>query len=124
MTLWLLLAVMTAAAAFAVLWPLRRDRKSTPGGDETAVYRDQLMEVERDRAAGAIAAKEAEAARIELSRRLLAAADRARAADVADAGMARWRRRIVALVALVLFPGGAILAYLALGSPMLPSQPL
>jgi cytochrome c-type biogenesis protein CcmH len=63
---------MTAAAVFAVLWPLAR-RAGASGGSELAVYRDQLAEVERDRDAGRIGAAEAEAARIEVSRRLLAA---------------------------------------------------
>ncbi len=65
---------MTAAAIFAVLWPLAR-RAPLRAGSDVAVYRDQLDEIERDRAAGLIGEREAEAARIEVSRRLLAAAD-------------------------------------------------
>jgi cytochrome c-type biogenesis protein CcmH len=53
MTLWLVFALMTAAAIFAVLWPLSR-RGGTPGGSDIAVYRDQLDEIARDRAAGLI----------------------------------------------------------------------
>src|SRR5262249_59362859 len=37
---------------------------------------------------------------------------------------ATWRRRAVAVVALVLLPFGATTFYLALGSPLLPDQPL
>src|SRR3954463_703312 len=74
MMLWLVLALMTAAAIFAVLWPLSR-RGALRGGSDVAVYRDQLDEIERDRVAGLIGEREAEAARIEVSRRLIAAAD-------------------------------------------------
>ena len=47
MTLWFVFALMTAAAIFAVLWPLGRARSSA-GGTEAAVYKDQLAEVGRD----------------------------------------------------------------------------
>ena len=58
MTLWLALALMTAAAVFAVLWPLAA-RASVRGGSDTAVYRDQLDEITRDRTAGLIGEREA-----------------------------------------------------------------
>ena len=76
MTLWLVFALMTAAAIFAVLWPLAR-RKPLRRGSDVAVYRDQLDEIQRDRSAGLIGEAEAEAARVEVSRRLIAAADAA-----------------------------------------------
>ena len=50
-------------------------RGAPSGGTETAVYKDQLDEVGRDVAAGLIGAAEAEAARVEIGRRLLAAAE-------------------------------------------------
>ena len=125
MTLWFVLALMTAAAVLAVLWPLaRRDRKLRSGSD-LAVYRDQLDEIGRDRAAGLIAEGEAEAAQTEVARRLLAAADAEAAAPGAPApAVATRRRRAVAIIALVLLPLGAASLYLALGSPSLPGQPL
>ena len=119
MMLWFVLALMTAAAIFSVLWPLAR-RTPLRAGSDIAVYRDQLEEIERDRAAGLIGGSEAEAARIEVSRRLLAAADMA---SPAPAGDTRWRRRAAAVVALVLLPLGAASLYLALGSPQLSGQP-
>jgi cytochrome c-type biogenesis protein CcmH len=119
MTLWFVLAMMTTAAVFAVLWPLAR-RAPASGGTDIEVYRDQLDEIGRDRAAGLIGEHEAEAARIEVSRRLLAAAD---AAPLSAAAAAPWRRRATALVALVLLPLGAGGLYVLLGSPGLPGQP-
>src|SRR6185369_13034699 len=114
MMLWFVMALMTAAAIFAVLWPLAR-RTPLRTGSDIAVYRDQLEEIERDRAAGLIGEHEAEAARIELSRRLLAAADVVAQAPAAN--HSAWRRRVTALAALILLPLGAAGLYLTLGSP-------
>lgn len=125
MTLWFLLALMTAAAVFAVLWPLGR-RAGWHSGSELAVYRDQLREIDREQALGRLAKAEADAARVEVSRRLLAAAasaDADRAALMSD-GAATRRRRATALVALIVLPAGAVSLYLALGSPGMPGAPL
>lgn len=123
MTLWLILALMTAAAIFAVLWPLSRHGGKARSGSDLAVYRDQLAEIERDLAAGLIGAQEAEAARIEVSRRLLAAADQVEPIPAAPQNAVLWRRRAVALAALVLLPVGTAVLYLSIGSPHLPGLP-
>ena len=126
MTLWLAFALMTAAAIFAVLWPLGR-RGSSAGGSDVAVYRDQLDEIARDRAQGRIGEAEAEAAKIEVSRRLIAAADAAQTENVEKSESAIsqvWRRRVTALAGLVLLPIGATALYVALGSPQMPGEPL
>jgi cytochrome c-type biogenesis protein CcmH len=123
MTLWLAFALMTAAAIFAVLWPLGRGDAQS-GGSDTEVYRDQLDEIARDRAAGMIGEAEAEAARIEVSRRLIAAADVAATEAPEKLSSPLRRRRVAALAALVLLPIGATTLYMALGSPQLPGEPL
>src|SRR5438128_399386 len=122
MALWLVFALMTAAAIFAVLWPLGRVRTPAAEGNDIAVYRDQLEEIARDRAAGLIGEAEAEAARVEVSRRLIAAADTMHAASNVAGG--RLRRRVAALAALIVIPLIAAGLYLTLGSPELPGQPL
>jgi cytochrome c-type biogenesis protein CcmH len=124
MTLWLMFALMTAAAAVAVLWPLGRGDRARAAGSDIAVYQDQLAEIERDRVAGRIAEREAEAARLEVSRRLLGAADAAGARARQPAAAAGWRRRAAAAAALVLLPLGAAGLYGLLGSPDLPGEPL
>lgn len=123
MTLFLILALMTAAAIFAVLWPLSRRPSVPAGGYDVAVYRDQLEEVERDRKAGLIPDAEAEAARLEISRRLLGAADR-EVKPSSEASGSLWRRRIAALVALIALPVIAAGLYINWGSPNLPGAPL
>src|SRR5262245_32328340 len=123
MFLWLLFGVMTAAAIFAVLWPLGQSANVQAGSD-IAVYRDQLDEIERDRSAGRIGEVDAQAARAEVSRRLIAAADAAEFAHSFPIGSALWRRRATAIGAVVVLPVVALTLYLAIGSPQLPGQPL
>jgi cytochrome c-type biogenesis protein CcmH len=125
MTLWFVLALMTAAAMLAVLWPLARHDRDMRSGSDLAVYRDQLAEIQRDRAAGRIGDNEAEAAQVEVSRRLLAAADaEAARARPAPAPTATRHRRAAAMAALVALPLCSAGIYLAIGSPSLPDQPL
>ncbi|HXI07636.1 MAG TPA: c-type cytochrome biogenesis protein CcmI [Bradyrhizobium sp.] len=118
---WFVFALMTVAAVFAVLWPLGRRYQAQAGGTEVAVYRDQLAEIDRDLAGGLIGAAEAEQARIEISRRLLAATT-AEAAPVAAPSATL--RRAVAVAALVGLPLAAVAFYLPLGSPQLGDFPL
>jgi cytochrome c-type biogenesis protein CcmH len=122
MTLWFLFALMTAAAIFAVLWPLRRGTAARRSGSDIEVYRDQIEEVGRDRAAGRIGEAEAEAARVEVSRRMIAAADAAQA-HVAPPGGGAFRRRAIAVAVLIVLPAIAAAFYMTLGSPHLPGQP-
>jgi cytochrome c-type biogenesis protein CcmH len=121
MTLWFVFALMTVVAIFAVLWPLSRSSLAQTGGSEAAVYRDQLAEIDRDGAAGLIGGSEAEAARVEISRRLLAAVDSERALpSQSNLGL----RRASAIVALLALPIAALTFYLPLGSPRLGDFPL
>jgi cytochrome c-type biogenesis protein CcmH len=121
MLLWSIFALMTAVAILSVLWPLSRAVEAQ-GGSDIAVYRDQLEEVDRDHKAGLIGEAEAQAARVEVSRRLITAADRTE--HSVPIGSSLWRRRTAALAAIVLVPVVASALYLANGSPQLPGQPL
>lgn len=121
MTLWFVLALMTAAAVFAVLWPLGQRNASARQGSETVVYKDQLAEVQRDSEAGLIGATEAAAARIEISRRLLAASE---AEEGASSSPNLWFRRTVAVIALTALPLTAVVLYASFGSPSLGDFPL
>jgi len=121
MGLWFVFALMTAAAIFAVLWPLGRGGRPQHDASEAVVYKDQLSEIDRDVAAGLIGRPEAEAAHVEISRRLLAAADNQR--DPPVASNIRLRRS-AAVIALVGLPIVAVAIYLPLGSPQLGDFPL
>ena len=121
MNLWFVFALMTAVAIFAVLLPLGIGGRTQAGGNEAAVYKDQLAEIDRDAAAGLIGKGEAEAARVEIGRRLLSAADRPPPLPVPKSG---GFRRVTALMALVGLPLVAMALYLPLGSPWLADFPL
>jgi cytochrome c-type biogenesis protein CcmH len=120
MTLWFVLGIMTVAALGAVIWPLARSRASPSPASDLAVYRDQLEEIERDRADGRIGHDEFEAARVEVSRRLLGAA----AAAAGEAAPRRWRRIAALASAVVAVPLIAGSLYEMLGSPDLPGEPI
>jgi cytochrome c-type biogenesis protein CcmH len=127
MALCFVLGLMTLAAAFAVLWPLGRAPLRWIAGSEPAIYRDQLAEIDRDLATGVIGAIVADAARVEVSRRLLAASglDEARSQSVSPT-----LRRVVAATAIVALPLMSAALYMHYGSPRMvdvapePSHPV
>lgn len=124
MVLWLALAVLTAAVLIAVLRPLLRPVDGVPAATsaDVAVYRDQLAEVDIDRARGLIADVEAASARTEIARRLLASAEPAPAKKAAlSTGTAP---RTAAIVLALAAPLVAVALYLLLGAPNMPGQPL
>lgn len=77
MILWFALTAMIAVAAVFAAAPFirRHERRRLETGGEVAVYRDQLREVEREAAAGQIDAAQADLARVEIQRRLIAAGE-------------------------------------------------
>src|SRR5262249_60065635 len=117
--IWLVFGLMTAAAVLAVLWPLRRGGRVRGSDSDLAVYRDQLAEIERDRAADRIGDHEAEAARVEVSRRLLGAAEKGTAEAHESVAAATGRRPPPALATITILPPDAPGVRLWLGSPAL-----
>src|SRR5262245_50536192 len=102
---WLIMAVLTAVASIALLLPLYRRRAAGTNDEaEAAIYRDQLRELDREVERGVIGPAEADAARTEIGRRLLRAAD-ASSSTVEPASDRR--RSLAALVALVVVPVAA-----------------
>jgi cytochrome c-type biogenesis protein CcmH len=124
MTLWIVLAVLAGGAALAVIIPLARPGVAVRSSSEVdlAVYRDQLDEIERDLARGIIGAEEAEAARSEIARRMIASEARRKA--VPAAAPHRLSVRAVSWSAVAAVPLVSFALYLSIGSPLLPGQPL
>ncbi|PVB60796.1 c-type cytochrome biogenesis protein CcmI [Labrenzia sp. 011] len=125
MVFWILIAVMTAAAALSVLVPLSRTRRSSDassGAADEAVYRDQLKTIETELKRGLIEPEAAAAARTEIARRLLGAHEKhARESGGIAPGA---RLRFVQAMALFALPVGAVGLYLVFGAPDLPDAPL
>lgn len=124
MLLWVILAGLTAIVLFFLLRPLAGRGGAAPVREafNAAVYRDQLEEIESDRARGLIGDTEAEAARLEVARRLLATDSKAAESDAAPKGTKPARMALIG-VALAL-PLAAVSLYLLYGSPRLPDEPL
>lgn len=124
MLLWVVLAVLTAAVVSFLLYPLvgRREAVDERDAFDAAVYRDQLDEIETDRTRGLIGETEAEAARLEVARRLLAADENNAEADTD--GARSLLPRVSLIVVAAALPMAVLGAYLYYGSPHLPDQPL
>lgn len=131
MLLWIGFAVLTAVVVAALMRPLWRADQSVlaPAEADMAVYRDQLAEIEADRARGLIGAAEAEAARTEVARRLLAreGAVRSEVNEVAAAAGSTMPSGSAMAAQIgwgvaTLVPLASVAVYLMLGSPGLPSR--
>lgn len=127
MVFWIIVAVMTATVAALLLLPLLRAAGpgAVAGQHDAEVYRDQLEELKRDVRNGLIAPDEAELARAEIARRLLAASAKAER-KTAPVGMssAGKANRLAQAAVIVVLPVVGLCLYLTTGSPELPDAPL
>ncbi|UHS60778.1 c-type cytochrome biogenesis protein CcmI [Agrobacterium vaccinii] len=120
---WIIIALLTAAVALVLTYPLMRSKgiADTAREGEVAVYRDQLAELQRERASGLIGETEAEYARAEIGRRLLAAAsDKTGEASA----ISPRKHNALASIVTVLLPLMGLCLYLYMGSPNTPDMPL
>jgi cytochrome c-type biogenesis protein CcmH len=122
MTLWLILTIMTSVAAVWLVVPLlrRSDRPLDETAGDIAVYEDQLQEVGRELRDGRIDAAEAETARTEIKRRILAAGQQLPAAVP---GLSGRERSFVIVSATAIVAVGSAILYAVIGSPDLASTP-
>jgi len=118
--IWIVFALLTGAAVLSALWPLSRPApQASEDAADVAFYRAQLAEIDAERQRGAIDADQADTAKAQAARRLLASAPQ----EVSAAG-APWARKLAAAVALVLIPLVSIGLYLRIGQPDAPDMPL
>ncbi|WP_420493434.1 c-type cytochrome biogenesis protein CcmI [Rhizobium leguminosarum] len=122
MLFWILVAALTAALAVILLYPLLRGAKAANNirAGEAAVYRDQLRELDRDLNGGLITAEEADYARAEIGRRLIAVS----ADEPAETPKPARHHRFTEAFVLLVLPVLGLCLYLTTGRPDLPSQPL
>lgn len=118
--IWIVFAAMTAAVIGALLWPVVKSKPAETQAEraayDRAVFRDQLAELERDVERGTIGQAEADAARNEISRRLIAASQEAPKKKASGLGWA-------AIGATLIVPAVALPLYLIAGNPQLPDVP-
>jgi cytochrome c-type biogenesis protein CcmH len=117
MTVWVIFAGMTAVVMALLALPFLKAPKLRKDVDFVrAIYRDQLDEVGRDADRGLIGAAEAEAARNEISRRLLQTTEGERNSS---GGHSKVMAAAVLLVPLIAVP-----LYRQIGNPAYPDFPL
>ena len=114
-----LLALLAFGTLLPILAPLLRGSRPLPprASFDQAVYRDQLHELDRDIARGLITPAEANTARLEVQRRLLAA-DR-----IPVAAPRLSRSPLLAAIVFLIIAAGSVSGYLWLGAPGLPDEP-
>jgi cytochrome c-type biogenesis protein CcmH len=127
MMLWLLFAALTVVTIAVLVFPLLR--KSTKPAHarveyDVVVYRDQLAEIAQEIESGLLTPAQADAARAEVHRRMLAAEDAELKTPAKPARTESRYARLAVIIAIALvLPVGAALMYGALGSPHLPGKP-
>lgn len=120
-----LLALLTTATVGILLVPLLKPRAPATVArldNDLAIYRDQLGEIERERAAGLMSEAEAGSAATEIQRRILTAADQDSSGPRASRPAHALHRYLPPALCL-LIPLIALGIYLNTGHPGLPSQP-
>lgn len=113
---WISTGLLTLLVLALLCWPLLR-RRSGDGASRrainTAIYRDQLADLERDLASGALSQADYAGAREEIERRVLEDV----AADTAPTDTAPRRLPRTAVALAVTLPLAAALLYVVLGNP-------
>ncbi len=119
--LWIVAGFLALLVAAILLWPLFRQSATAARVEyDLYVYRDQLKEIERDLERGLLDPAQAETARLEIQRRMLAAVE----TDTPAPTPADNRRRRVAVAGLaVLVPVAGVAFYLLVGAPGTPDFP-
>ena len=126
--LWVVIALLLVGVLAFLLLPLtKRPSNAARNEYDAKVYRDQLGEVDRDLDRGVLSEDQAQAARTEIERRLLACGSPGGAEGGASlqgaSGGGKGTLALIAVLAVVL-PVGAMSLYLKLGSPNVPAFPL
>ena len=119
MIFWFVCAVMTAAVSALMVLPLLRPKDVGDDNPDIAIYRAQLTEIDRDLERQLLEPDEAERARTEVARRLLAA-NKAATAPQGSTTPTRWLSVAIGAVMVALSFG----VYWSLGAPGYGDLPL
>ncbi len=120
MSFWIICALLTFAAAIAVLYPfLRKDQQTGPShASDLAIYKDQLREIDEDEKRGLISTVDAASARTEVSRRIL------KLAPSLTPNASRASSHYIIIAAALVMPVLTWSLYSYTGSPLVADQPI
>ena len=119
MIFWIVCAVLTLGVTALMVTPLLRPKDMGNDNPDIAIYRAQLAEIDRDLERALLEPEEAERARTEVARRLLAA-NKAAVKPTAASKPNRWLPATLIVVMLGLGFG----TYAIIGAPGYPDMPL
>ena len=119
--IWIVFTAMLALTLAVLLRPLLRSAPADAARVEydLVVYRDQFGEIARDVERGLLSPHQADAARTEIQRRMLAAGESEKTTHPVSAKAGKRAAMVIALA----IPLMSIAVYLALGAPELPDRP-
>jgi cytochrome c-type biogenesis protein CcmH len=118
--LWWIFAVFTAVAVLTVLWPLAKAPRGVARREIVlALYKAQLAEIERDEAQRLVAPEDAQGAKAEAARRLMAGA-----AIEPPPAASRTKARLASVGVVIFIPVLALSLYVTIGHPDIPDAPL
>ena len=123
-TLWIFIGLISISVFLLVFQTLLRSGPARPMTRDAfglTVYKDQLSELDDDLHRGLITEDEVAAARVEIERRILAAANNA---ETDDAQTTSGGIQVpIAIGLAILIPAAALILYTFLGSPHIPNIP-
>ena len=125
MLLWLIIIVLLAGTLGAILYPLYKGEDTFLSREafDANIFKDQLKAIDRELDEGQIEDKDAQSARIEISRQIIESSDKAdKSPSFSAEGRELSRTSAIALALVV--PLLAIGLYLKIGNPELPDLPL
>ncbi|MDV7339654.1 c-type cytochrome biogenesis protein CcmI [Terasakiella sp. A23] len=118
MSFWIAVVLLSAVTLFLLAAPLwrKREEEADRADFELNVFKDQLKELDRDLERNLISEEEAETARIEIQRHLLAADDKRKKHAANGAGVGAKSLAVYGGIAIAVI-GGSFLLYGKLGMP-------
>lgn len=121
MMFWSLASILTVLAVSSAIWPLlaRPKARATALDHDRAIYRARIAEIDNDLALGRIGVAEAEAAKSEEGRKLIAASSETQSRSTAPSESLKHSMLAAALLAV---PVAAVLLYSSWGSPAMPDM--
>ena len=124
--LWVLIGLISLIVCAVIFRTLVRQKNVAPlarAEFDVTVYKDQLLELDRDMQRGILNADEATAARTEIERRILTLADDVEATTKQAEELKPGALSPATIGLALITPSAALVAYIVIGTPELPNLP-